>query len=1175
MEKLPLYQEPPLAAVEQVESLPVSSGCKRCVLHTKVRNVCMPADGTPGGLLVVGDFPGRYEDNAGRPWVGDSGRYLRALVAKWWQGPVAWDYAVRCHPTGVSDTALEKAVGSCRPYLAGVVREVMPERVLALGGHAVFSLLGRSPPVLSVRRGYGWLTSDVPHVPVYILASPGFAQRNRFFREDFEEDLHWALTSELPTPHWRATTRVLATVEEARYAYDELARADWVATDVESCGVLWEPDFRLLCVAWAARGSDHAYSFDRAALARQDMRDELVRWATTLRLAGQHVKFDVCAMAHDLGFELTRCNVVADTGMWRFMLESGVRNALNVSAELVGMGGLKEEQAEAMRVGALRARAWAAQQTSEQGSLFASDLFCPVEKALEPTVLRGIQQGHPEKSWSYGTVPRDTLLRYNGRDVVSTAQLGDMLQRRMEGEPNLSYAWDTVARDVLVTFGRMEQWGIGNPPGSIERFSRWLDARQRQSLERLAPYNIENPSAPEQVAELLFTRLKLPVQHASEKTNKPSTDDDALEAIKQATGHPIIHELQTWRSLTKMRGTYADGGECDLKVGFRMGRAGMAQWVRSDGRFHPSFKPHGTECMPAGELVLTDLGYLPVEKVVPGRLVITHEGRGRRVVSTSSHPASPIYRVRLSNRLSLSTTGNHEYRTADGGWRRAQDLVLGERLTVMVSAEEWRSVVERPGYEVSSWGRVRAVDGAVMSQVRKSSWGHLKVTLKRGEKCDRTVHRLVLAAFSSLPVGAEVRHRNGIAWDNRLENLVAGTRSENAADAVGHGTMSHRWAGHRQVKLTVEGAEDIRATPRQLVSDKEMATRYGVSRELVRDVRLGKRWIPQAEVQEKRVLFGEAVVVSVELHEPQVTYGLTVEEDASHVTGGIVTHNTGRPSGEQPNCLNIPRASSDDGKMARDCFGPERDGWTLIEFDQSQIELRVMAALSGDKVMVDVFNSGVDFHLRTAQLIAPLVWKMKPEDAGKKERDAGKTTNFALAYGKGDYTLACDIFKTMSPSKQQVTMAASIKEAVLGKFTRLAAWLQEQVSHARRHGYVWIPMMGKPGRRRYIRGIADQDEGKRGHAERQSMNSGVQGAAAEYTLASMIELVRWVLREQLPVKVGLTVYDSLVMEVRDDCVEYVCANVPKIMENWPIGSGVKLHADTKVGPSWGSLQDRK
>jgi adenylosuccinate synthase len=344
---------------------------------------------------------------------------------------------------------------------------------------------------------------------------------------------------------------------------------------------------------------------------------------------------------------------------------------------------------------------------------------------------------------------------------------------------------------------------------------------------------------------------------------------------------------------------------------------------------------YGVTCMPAGELILTSKGYINIENAKIGMSVITHNGRIRKITEILSHEAEPVYKVTLENGLTLRTNGKHPYLIANN-WIKACDLTNGMEATVLSNKEEWRQVTKEgfSDYEISSWGRVKNSKSKYLLSATKSGlWGHLKVTLqnpilgksrKSGGIKDFKIHSLVAEAFmGAKPDGMEVRHLNGIPWDNSVQNLVYGTPKENRADAVNHGSMSRRregaHGGFKTTKLTEKDVAEIRKTPRRNargwwrktipsgISDKTVALKYGVSRETIRDIRLNKCWQPESKtmLSEKTASFFRSKIALIEIEKEQPVFGVTVEEDESHVTGGIVTHNTGRA--RQVGYLNIDR----------------------------------------------------------------------------------------------------------------------------------------------------------------------------------------------------------------------------------------------------------------------------
>jgi DNA polymerase-1 len=272
----------------------------------------------------------------------------------------------------------------------------------------------------------------------------------------------------------------------------------------------------------------------------------------------------------------------------------------------------------------------------------------------------------------------------------------------------------------------------------------------------------------------------------------------------------------------------------------------------------------------------------------------------------------------------------------------------------------------------------------------------------------------------------------------------------------------------------------------------------------------------------------------------------------------------------EPNLQNIKRPDPKDpeSKMCRDVFVAP-PGCELIELDYSQLELRIATMLSGDQVMAEIWHSGVDYHLKTAQLIAPMAWGIKAEEVTDAERSQAKTVNFAVMYGMRGMTLA----KNLGVS---VNLAEKILEAVKGAFKVFSKWCDAQITEARKTGYVWTWWDGQRARRRPLWDIASADPKLRNTAENGAYNTPVQGTASEYCLASLVACVRWIKENNIPAKLVLTVHDSLMFEVKLGHGDMLITQVREIMTSWSCtgpGGAVKLVADAKRGPSWGSLKN--
>lgn len=531
----------------------------------------MPAEttdpDTPGGLLVVSDYPGQKEDNTGRPFVGDTGVYLRPLLRKWWQGPITMDNAVKC---AAGRNMPPNAPDKCRPFLAATVRDSKPSRVLIMGGAALMGMTGRSVSIHSVRRGYTWLYGfGAGPVPAYIFPNPVVALRNRMLRKLLEDDLEWALTTPAPPfgPGWQGVAKVVLTLEDAHTAAAELRAAPWFSYDVETAGYMWR-QFQVLCASLTAAGSEDAWVWDTEALADPACRAVLADLLRDPRAkkTGANLKYDALATELELGVQLR--GVHGDVRLLRKILDTDADGDLETMAELVGMGGHKGEAQAAQVAAAKQVQARAQSNVSNQGQLFAHQL-----PGVRQSVLDAIKPGDTPKVYSYAFLPRDVRTRYNARDAVSTARLQTLLdQWRVADAPGLTRVYERIAIPASQAVTQIEAWGVPVDMEAIQHFRSHLQIQRNEVQARLSRYGKLNPDSPDDVARLLFEDLKLPIQ-ARTDTGKPSTDADSLRSLRTQTNHPVVRDLLDWRKVTKLDGNYATG---------------MLQYIRDDGRIHPS-----------------------------------------------------------------------------------------------------------------------------------------------------------------------------------------------------------------------------------------------------------------------------------------------------------------------------------------------------------------------------------------------------------------------------------------------------------------------------------------------------------------------------------------------------------------------------------------------------------
>ena len=260
---------------------------------------------------------------------------------------------------------------------------------------------------------------------------------------------------------------------------------------------------------------------------------------------------------------------------------------------------------------------------------------------------------------------------------------------------------------------------------------------------------------------------------------------------------------------------------------------------------------------------------------------------------------------------------------------------------------------------------------------------------------------------------------------------------------------------------------------------------------------------------------------------------------------------TGRLSSSDPNLQNIP-IRTDLGRELRRFFLPSAPGRVLVDADYSQIELRLLAAVSDDKNMLAAFAAGEDIHTATASS----VFGTPPELVTREERKKAKAVNFGIVYGIGDYSLAQDI----GVSKKQ---AGEYIASYLAGYPGVASYLKEVVENAKRDGYVTTMF----GRRRAIPELSASKKAMQAFGARVAMNSPIQGTAADIIKMAMIAIDRALRAQGLDAALVLQVHDELLIDCAKECEAQVKALVKEKMEH-VVSLPVALTVDVEAGENW-------
>ena len=260
---------------------------------------------------------------------------------------------------------------------------------------------------------------------------------------------------------------------------------------------------------------------------------------------------------------------------------------------------------------------------------------------------------------------------------------------------------------------------------------------------------------------------------------------------------------------------------------------------------------------------------------------------------------------------------------------------------------------------------------------------------------------------------------------------------------------------------------------------------------------------------------------------------------------------TGRLSSNNPNLQNIPIRTKR-GQEVRKAFIPRDENHVLMAADYSQIELRIIAALSKDRGMITAFENNEDIHTSTAAK----VFNVSIENVTREQRINAKTVNFGIIYGVSAYGLSQQTNLTRSESKELI-------ETYYATYPNLRTYIKNQIDFARDNGYVTTIL----GRRRYLKNINSQNAVIRGASERNAVNAPIQGSAADIIKLAMISIQNRLSRENRNSKMLLQVHDELVFDVPKNEIEEMKSIVKAEMEN-AFKLQVPLIVDVGIGKNW-------
>ena len=289
----------------------------------------------------------------------------------------------------------------------------------------------------------------------------------------------------------------------------------------------------------------------------------------------------------------------------------------------------------------------------------------------------------------------------------------------------------------------------------------------------------------------------------------------------------------------------------------------------------------------------------------------------------------------------------------------------------------------------------------------------------------------------------------------------------------------------------------------------------------------------------------------------QSTYVDALPNEVNPKTGRIHTQYmqavaaTGRLSSNNPNLQNIP-IRTERGKEVRKSFIPRDENYVLLAADYSQIELRIIAALSAEENMMEAFKNGEDIHASTAAK----VFNVPLDEVTREQRSNAKTVNFGIVYGVSAFGLSNQTDLSRSEAKELI-------DTYYETYPKLKAYMSAQVDFAREHGYVETVL----NRRRYLKDINSRNAMVRSGAERNAVNAPIQGSAADIIKLAMINIHNRFEKENFKSKMLLQVHDELVFDAHKDELDTIRPIIKYEMEN-AFKMSVPLDVEVGIGENW-------
>lgn len=729
----------------------------------------------------------------------------------------------------------------------------------------------------------------------------------------------------------------------------------------------------------------------------------------------------------------------------------------------------------------------------------------------------GVNQYDIPVSEKHGFGDLKSHCHYLAMDVRYTYDLYVVLDQLLDKDPLTRTVFEEITMPASRCFARIENTGCYLNPKTLEESTKHWEDVLKTTEEKLKSYGDINWGSSKQVASMLFDKLKLPIL---DKT--PAGSPSCSESVLKRLDHEVPKLILENRKASKFLSTF-------LKPWKELIR------MTGDNTIHPSFKIHGTttgrlSCLRKGTQIMIPGTTKNIEDIRPGDLVYCYDDNCnltlKKVTWSGMTGIKKCIRLHFKDGIGRDTyldlTPDHKVRLADGTYLESGKLPCG--------------YINKKG----GWSHCISVLSLYRHRHKDPQRNYLRVTHQDG-------YRIESNAVYDIMNGGDyevIHHIDQNTLNDNPENLRGMTKLEHK---ILHYDMLNEEEKLGRLLKRIEGKIRKSVTRFDDVPDLMKTIGFNKTKELLH-CSTGSLY--------RRVRNNHKFLYSEELPGEYEVYDLTVEDSHNFIANEICVHNC-----SDPNLQQIPR----DVTIRSIVDAPE--GWTLIEADFSQSELRLVSEYSGDVELRMCYQTGEDVHVKTCRSIFGI------QNPTKEERKKAKAANFGLVYKCGWKT-----FMKMARDNYGVNFTEEEAKKTIKDFYRLYSeipiWHKRVIKFVDKKGYVRSLI----GRKRRLPDALldpknDDERARKASAERNAINSPVQSLGSDLNISALIALCKKFPNDE-EVKFEGTIHDAIMLMARNDKVEEVCYWTKYYMEHAPILEKlqVKLHvpiiAEVETGP-WG------